>query len=285
MGPLHNRIQNEIRDTLLSLGFDSKCEYRGKGWRADVYAEREGVKFVFEVQLSPQTYRKTEERQALYLRDGITACWLFENDPSKKRNEKEDLPVFKVYVHDDILYVSLKGRKELSLDDFIRDFVNGKIKFCSTLKPLPQIEVNFIEYPCYRCGAINHIYFLSPFKSACNVVIHKREVWEMWSNNKFAFDKRIIEKVNEYVGRPDKKYINLATIKNRYSNMAEASYLSFGCKECDAIFGDFYVSDTIMECYYGDGVIDKFSFETDATKDFVQDIPHWCHPGENDFCE
>lgn len=285
MGPLHEKTQNAIRDILLSLGYDSKCEYTGAGWRADVYAEKDGKKFVFEVQLSAQSYKRTEERQALYLRDGITACWLFENDPSKKQKEKESFPVFKINERADKLYVSLKGRKELPLDVFIRDFVEGKIKFCETLKPLPLIEVNFIEYPCYRCGTINHIYFLSPFKSACNVVISEREKEEMWTDHKFTFDKRIVKKVLEYVSRPEKNYINLATIKNRYSNTVKASYLSFGCKECDALFGDFYVFDTIMECIYGDGIIDKFSFETDATDEFRQEIPHWCHPGNHDFCE
>lgn len=285
MGPLHSIIQKEIQAILLSLGYDCSCEYRGNGWRADVYAEKDGAKFVFEIQLSPQTYKRTEERQSLYLREGITACWLFENDPSKKRIEKQDLPVFKIIDRDYKLYVSLKGRKELPLDIFIRDFVGGRIKFCETLKPLPLIEVNFIEYPCYKCGAINHIYFLSPFKSACNVQISEMEKEQMWTDSKFSFDKRVIEKVQQYVQGPDKKYINLATIKNRYSNTAEASYMSFGCKECDAIFGDFYVFDTIMECIYGDGIIDKFSFETNATDEFRQDIPHWCHPGNNDFCE
>ena len=137
MGPLHFRTQQEIREILDSLGFDSKCEYRGNDWRADVYAERGHSKVAFEVQLSPQSYKKTMERQALYLRDGITACWLFENDPAKKKVEEEDLPIFRIFVENGALYVSLKGRKELPLSVFIRDFVEGKIKFCQTLTPLP----------------------------------------------------------------------------------------------------------------------------------------------------
>lgn len=285
MGPLHSRTQMEIRDTLLSMGFESHCEHRGDGWVADVYAERDGSRFTFEVQSSPQTYKRTEERQALYLRDGIKACWLFIDDPSKRRQEKEDLPVFKLEEHDDRLYVSLRGRKVLPLDVFVRDYVGGRIKFCSTLKPLPAIEVNFIEFPCYRCGSVNHIYFLSPFKSACNVEITEMEAEEMWSDSKFSFDKRIVEKVQQYAAGPGKEYLNLATIKNRYSNTVGNSYLSFGCRDCDALFGDFYVHEAIIDSYYGDGVIDRFSFESDANEDFKQDIPHWCHLGENDFCE
>ena len=285
MGPLHIRIQNEIRDILLALGFNSECEYRGNGWRADVYAENGDRKFAFEVQLSPQTYKRTEERQAIYIREGIIACWLFENDPSKRRQEKEDLPVFKIVECDNSLYVSLKGRKMLPLGVFIHDFVCGGIKFCSTLKPIPSVEVNFIEMPCNRCGSINHIYFLSPFKSACNAEISEMEAERMWSDSKFSFDKRIVEKVEQYVNAPGKEYFNRATIKRRYSNTVGDSYLSFGCADCDAIFGDFFVHEAIMESYYGDGVIETFTFNTNAVEEFKQEIPHWCHPGDNNFCE
>ncbi len=285
MGPRHIFIQQEIRDTLASIGYHSQCEYRGKGWIADVYAERDDIKIAFEVQLSPQSYKKTKERQALYLRDGITACWLFENDPAKKRVEEVDLPVFKILEQDGKLLVSLKGRSELPLETFVRDFAEGKIKFCRTLTPLPMVEINIIEYPCYKCGAINHIYSLSPFKSACNVRISELEAEEMWSDNKLSFDARIVEKVKEYVSRPGKEYINLATIKKRYSKTAEDSYLSFGCADCDALFGDFFVHEAILDSLYGVGVVEKFSFETDVAKDFKQGIPHWCHPGENKFCE
>ena len=285
MGPLHSRIQNEIRDILLSLGYNSECEHRGNGWVADVFAERDNTKFVFEVQLSPQSYKRTEERQAMYLKEGIISCWLFEKDPSRKKQERQDLPVFRVFERDNRIFVSLKGRKELSLEIFIRDFVSGRIKFCKTLKPLPKVEVNFIEFPCYRCGSLNHIYFLSPFKSACNVEISEMEAEEMWSDSKFSFDKRIVEKVQSYAKLRGKDNINLACIKRRYSNTVGDEYLSFGCNDCDALFGDSYVHEAIIDCLYGDGIVEKTTFETDAVEEFRHDIPHWCHPGENDFCE
>lgn len=285
MGPLHIRIQNEIRDILLALGFNSECEYRRNGWIADVYAERDEAKFVFEVQLSPQTYKRTEERQAMYHKEGIISCWLFEKDPSKKRQERQDLPVFRVFERDNHIFVSLKGRKELPLDIFIHGFVSGRIKFCKTLKPLPKVEVNFIEFPCYRCGSLNHIYFLSPFKSACNVEISEMEAEDMWSDSKFSLDKRIVEKVQSYAKSREKDNINLACIKKRYSNTAGGEYLSFGCNDCDALFGDFFVREAIIESYYGDEVVEKVTFETDTVEEFRQNIPHWCHPGENDFCE
>lgn len=281
MGPLHEHIQNQINETLLSLGYTSACERKGNGWRADVYAEKGSDKFAFEVQTSPQTLKRTLERQALYLRDGIVCCWLFEKEPAKQKEELQDLPVFMVYNTENGFYVSLKGRKELPLATFIEDFVMGRIRFCKTIKPLPIVEVNLIENPCYRCGSINHIYFLSPFKSACEVQMTKEEA--MWTNDKFSLDDRIVNKIKEYVS--DKPYINLATIKERYSKTICSSYKSFGCADCDAIFGDFYVQEAILDCVDGEGVIETFSFPVDFDLDMRQDLPHWCHPGEKEFCE
>ena len=48
--------------------------------------------------------------------------------------EMEDLPIFKIESENDNVFVSLKGRKTLALSTFITDFVNGRIKFCHTLK-------------------------------------------------------------------------------------------------------------------------------------------------------
>lgn len=80
---------------------------------------------------------------------------------------------------------------------------------------------------------------------------------------------------NPFIRRP--RPTNLYCLEN--------SYISFGCKDCDALFGDFFVREAIIDSYNGDNVIDRFSFKTDAAKVFKQDIPHWCHPGDNDFCD
>lgn len=74
--------------------------------------------------------------------------------------------------------------------------------------------------------------------------------------------------------------------KNLYENklkLIEDTNLSFGCAECDSIFGDWFIHEAIMEaCYHGG--LDKISFEVKFDLDLNQNIQHWCHPGDNEFC-
>lgn len=280
---LHAQVQQQILDICKLMGLQAQTEYSGIGWRADVYVPIEKRKYAFEVQLSHQSLKKTQERQAKYIRDGIIGCWLFEKEPARQKVELEALPIFKLEQVNNDIFVSLKKRKTLPLDVFIHDFLHDKIKFCRTLKPLPCVEIYFLEMGCWKCSAVNNIYYIAPFRSPCNTIINYHEA--MWVSNKLAFHPTIIRKIQEYINSNKGKHLKLASIKTRYSNTVGDSYMSFGCHKCDSIFGDWFVKEAVMESWYGDGIIDKFKFEIDFDLNLRMDVPHWCHPGEHDFCE
>lgn len=278
---LHEQVQHQILEICTSLGLSAQTEYRGKDWRADVFVPIDERKYAFEVQLSPQSLKKTQERQAKYIRDGVIGCWLFEKEPARQKAELEDLPIFKLVNSENRILVSLKERKTISLEDFVHDFLYDKIKFCSTLNPLPYVEICFLEMKCWKCGTINHIYYIAPFQSPCNTIVYYNEV--MWKSNKLVFHPLIMSKIQEEADL--NKFLKLATVKDRYSCQVEDSYMSFGCYKCDSIFGDWYVGEAVQESWYGDGIIYKFKIKVDFDLNLRQDIPHWCHPGEHDFCE
>ena len=283
MKTLHEKTQERILEACKAIGLQAEMEYRGKGWRADVFASNGNSKYAFEVQLSPQTLKRTQERQEKYIRDGIVGCWLFENEPARQRHELEGLPIFKLEDRVDDIFVSLKGRKRLHIDTFIKDFVGGRIKFCKTLNALPQITIVFLEHRCWKCGAINHIFYLAPFHSACNTEITHNE--SMWTSNKYSFRPEILKMVKEYATTDMGRHLNLAIVKERYSKTMGKSYMSFGCNQCDSIFGDFYIKECIFDAYEGLGIVDEHTFNVDFELDLRQNIPHWCHPGEHPFCE
>lgn len=281
---LHLDTQNAIVKACKSANIPVEKEYRGKGYVADVMAFANDKKYAFEVQVSPQSLKRTEERQQKYLLDNAIACWLFEKEPARQKEELEHLPIFRIIEKLNGLNVSLKGRKTLPLDVFVRDFIGGNIKFCHTLNPLPIINVNFIEMRCWKCGTMNHIYYITPFHSSCNTEIIKKDE-RLWANEKFAFHPEIIKHIRQYQQTEKGRKLVIGNIKQRYSKTIDSSYMSFGCAKCDSIFGDWFVNEAILDTWYGDGVIDSYSFKVDFDLNMRQNIPHWCHPGEHDFCE
>lgn len=266
-----------------ALGHQAKEEYRGVDWRADVFVECNGQKYAFEVQTSQQSLQRTIERQAKFIRDGIIGCWLFEKERKRPVPELETLPLFQAFEDNGQFFVSLKGRKTLSLDIFVNDFLCNRIKFCNTRKALPIIDVRFLEMPCWKCRAMNHIYYIRPLHSACNTTVYHQEA--MWSSEKLAFRNDIIDKIKEYTQTEEGKQLSLSSIKERYSNTVGESYMSFGCHKCDSIFGDWYVHEAVIDSWYDADDINTVTIKLDNDIDISEDIPHWCHPGEYDFCD
>ena len=107
----------------------------------------------------------------------------------------------------------------------------------------------------------------------------------MWSSEKLAFRNDIIDKIKEYTQTEEGKQLSLSSIKERYSNTVGESYMSFGCHKCDSIFGDWYVHEAVIDSWYDADDINTVTIKLDNDIDISEDIPHWCHPGEYDFCD
>jgi hypothetical protein len=78
----------------------------------------------------------------------------------------------------------------------------------------------------------------------------------------------------------------MGEIKERYSRTVDKPYISFGCCKCDAIFGDLFVEEAILDsmCYKED-VVECLQIEVNSAETMAEYFPHWCHPGDLDFCE
>jgi hypothetical protein len=283
----HDSIKAEIFLACNDLGFLATQEYKGKGWRADVYATEGSKKVAFEIQISPQSLKKTLERQEKYIRDGIIGCWLFEKPISKLSNERPDLPLFYVAEQTDkSFFVSLSGRKELPLHNFLEQFLSGNIKFCKTARtsPTQHVKLVFYEMVCWKCKVMNHIYYVdTAFHSACNAAIRPSET--LWGSDKIEYRPEIIELANEFIQTEQGNHLKLGDIKKRFSKTVQNSYVSFGCYSCDSIFGDWYVMEAKMEAVYGYGQVATVEKEIKIGENVELPIPHWCYPGKLPFCD
>ena len=282
----HFAIKEEISRSCAQLGVQATMETGGKGWKADVLVATESMPVAFEVQTSPQTLRKTVERQERYLSHGVSGCWLFLKSVKHLNHERPDLPLF--YVSEDQngeFHVSLGDRRNVNLRQFVAEYIQGRIRFChdAVSNREQNIQLVFYEFACWKCGRMNHPFMLKTgFKSACNAVAHPEET--MWGSNRSEFRPEIRAVAESYVARNCESKLALPVIKTRHSNTVGFEYMSFECKYCDSIFGDWYISDAEMEVIYGDGVVAQCDAIVDVAEVFTRPIPHWCYPNSGSFC-
>lgn len=281
----HKRIQMAIVAACGKLGIEAIQEYRGKGWRADVYVPNYGQPLAFEIQLSPQTLKRTLERQSNYAKDGIKACWLFENPVAKLITERPDLPLFYVEDENDLhLLVNLGNRRKIDLATFLEHYISNNIQFKSTAitKKKQLVRLVFYEMSCWKCHAVNHLYYVdTPFRSACNAEIKPEEA--LWESSSIEYTPEIIALVEKFIEQSNDSDLKLAQIKKRFSKTVGHAYTSFGCYKCDSIFGDFFVMDAKMDMMYGPQDL-TYIGEIELQDSLSLPIPHWCFPDNNQFC-
>ena len=95
----HRNIKYAIFQICEKLGWTSEIERKSGNWIADVYAEKENNRVVFEVQLSPQTFDVTKSRTKTYKNEGIRCYWLFGKLPNTI-NGSSNIQMFEIRVND-----------------------------------------------------------------------------------------------------------------------------------------------------------------------------------------
>lgn len=276
----------EIVSACRDLNIEAIQEHGRQDWRADVYVPNNGKPIAFEIQLSPQSLRRTLERQAKYIRDGIIGCWLFENPVSKLNEERPDLPLFYVEEKPDAnLQVNLGDRRKIDLHTFLQNFISDNIQFRSIAKTKAKQLVNLVFYKmeCWKCHEMNHLFYVdTPFYSACNAKIQPSEA--LWESNSMEYRPEIIELASKFIESRNDLGLKLGAIKKRHSRTVGDSYTSFGCYKCDSIFGDWYVMEAKIDIMYEPKEL-TYQGEIELKEGVELPIPHWCFPDDKTFCD
>jgi len=282
----HDRIQLKIVSACQDLKIEAIQEFRGRDWRADVYVPNSDKPIAFEIQLSPQSLRKTLERQSKYIRDGIIGCWFFENPVSKLNDERPDLPLF--YVEDTSqsnLEVNLGDRRKVDLHTFLENFISNNIQFKSiaVTKTKQLVNLVFYEMECWKCHEMNHVFYVdTPFYSACNAKIKPEE--NLWESNSIEYHPEIIELAQNFIETRKDLSLKLGEIKKRFSKTVEDAYTSFGCYKCDSIFGDWFVMEAKIDVMYQPKEL-LCQGEIELKETVALPIQHWCFPDNKQFCD
>lgn len=93
-----------------------------------------------------------------------------------------------------------------------------------------ELRIRFLEENCWKCGHKYHVYY----------------VLSNWNDSKLIFNEEVISKIKEW----NNNILNIGVIKERYSNTMDDSYMSFGCPKCDALYGNHYLHDAIIDTMY-----------------------------------
>jgi hypothetical protein len=228
----------------------------------------------------------TVERQERYLRHGVSGCWLFLKPVAKLNSERPDLPLFYVTEDQDgVFHVSLGGRRNVNIRQFVAEYLQGKIRFCrdAVSNREQNVHLVFYELQCRKCGRMNHPFKLETrFKSACNAVVHPEET--LWGSDRSEFRPEIRAVAEDFVARNEENKMALPAIKTRFSKTVGFEYMSFGCKYCDSIFGDWFIHEAEIEVADGEGVVAQCDAAIDVADIFSRPVPHWCYPSPGNFC-
>lgn len=283
----HLLCKTEIAKACKFMGYDVKTEASGKDWRADVLATKQGknglIKLAFEVQWSAQTLEETEQRQEKYIKDGVRCCWLFKKLPTFEA--RQDIPMFSLEFDENEYPIIGNNEIKFRISDFIRALLSHFFCFCQyyQYKKNQDIIIRFSPVFCWKCKHKHYIYYVSNqvYKSICNWPLLDLGDGQIIDNPHFR--PEIIKKVYKLLKTERGQQIKMGAIKSRYSKTVRASYLSFGCPYCDAIFGDHYYFDEICNIEYG--YVKTIDFNTTISTSLEkEDIPHWCYSPTRNFC-
>ena len=294
----HLKAKVAIMEACREQGWKAIPEFSEADWRADVLAVQGGNRIAFEVQWSRQTYEESCFRQERYKASNVRGCWFFRIPPKEMTDydkslvANKDIPAFKIYKDEHSDIIAQVGQRQMPLKALVTALLNRKVKFCRhiRLKPKQEAIILFFQYECWECKKPQYCYTVYPkFSTVCDLEYDM--MGEMWSDGDIDKSPQIQIAVQQFLDSDKGKDIKVGPIKQRFSKTVQDSYLSYGCYYCDAIFGDFYLSESKSYVHYDwemtENRADKFIQHTAEVNlgEVVEERPHWCYSEDGHFCE
>lgn len=277
----HLAAKAEIVNACHELGWDVQSEFACENWRADVYATKDGHRVVFEIQWSPQTLEDTRKRHAEY-GNGAKCWWLFRKLPNPSATER-DLPMFELSLADSGFIVVVEHTR-VRLPDFVKARLERRIRFCEQRHyTVREVQLMVLTVKCWRqrCGTAYDVFYTRQLlRSDCGVEYAETDPGEtipLPDDPYSALRNRTV--VKRFFPAEAKRL--RVSVKRRWSNTERQSYWSFGCPECNALYGDHFFSQMFAEAE-NDGRAPLCTKQLPCSEPRLE--PHWCFPRNGKFC-
>lgn len=271
----HLAAKAEIALACRAHGYTVAIEHAAADWRADVYADKDGDRFAFEVQWSAQTLVETEERHARYRRDGARDVWFFRKLPADYQ-PNGDLAAFALQDAGGVCFHRATGGDLLNaeiypLGDFVAALLNRQLVFCErvTAGTTQSLEIVFsYTAPCRRCRQPVYLYYVRNPLSDCGIELPLTPARRL----ELGFAPEVRAAVRHYL----RDHARLRISDNGRQ---------FNCANCGAPQPESRVLEVIERMRTGRGdEIARFRADLRFTSPPTLALPHWCFPRHGDPC-
>lgn len=241
-------IISAIIDVCQAKKLDYITKVKSATWNADIVVEHETYKVAFNVCKCP---RNVEATYKAMRKERVCGCWLLLPTRNSSYQERS-LPCFSLISKTDKEVVCLNSKlddnstNQIELSIFLHSIIDGKIRFAEQAE-INKVELCFYKNECWKCHRENDVYFVNRLFSQKGVVI---DVQNLMMDEDLTFNPSIIKGFQRYIQEHPSETFILGDIKPRYSKTIGEAYPSFGCAQCDSIFGNFYLQENMDELIY-----------------------------------
>lgn len=138
------------------------------------------------------------------------------------------------------------AENKLPFASFMKKVIEGKLIHLTKTK-ITSIDVIFGKKECYFCHFSHSIPYARFFidergKKYNRTDVDERGLPDLW------FGEEYLQIIKRYIDEHPEKGIVMGEVKERSTK--NQSYISYGCPACDAIVGDFYLTELEIDLMY-----------------------------------
>lgn len=275
---VHLAAKAAIVQAATAAGWHAQTEVPGDGWIADTLLTRGAAKLAFEVQWSPQTLERYEERQSAYAASGVRALWFAKTlpnvpDKSKGWTARKDLPVF---VMDPEQQVD-DGGEGVPLKVAVQELLAGRVQFRTQVASpgsMAREHVKVWQIQCWKCRKPTAVWTSDalPVTGACGYTVEQYRFGVLWSaSDRPEAHPAIAALAHELAEAAGTR---ASSLRFRKTRPVPEGYLAFTCGHCPAVQGDWHVRQHLLEAAYEPPLAEgTANLNTIA---IASDQPHWC---------
>ena len=222
-------------------GWKYKKYYKAENWKADILISTNNQSIAISIYKSIAEAKKSLPPIE---RDGVKIYGLI---LSPKIDDISEIACFSLHRNENSMDVTIANNKT-DLTSFLKKGLEGKIEHLTSSK-ITAIDVIFEQIDCWRCHKQHFIPFVRYLVSEKGLKHDYAEI-DYKDIPDLRFGDDFLEIVQKYIlEHPQKGYV-MGEVKPRHSQTLDEDYMSYGCPECNAIVGDFYLNDLEANLMY-----------------------------------